>query len=86
MKNKIINIEAHYCTTLHWDMEDIAKQEGFKLEEVESVQVGKWAKLFIDLKNGKTIRIDPPLDQSTDFKWSEGEGYYDKDWHLVEKL
>jgi hypothetical protein len=86
MTEESIHIEAHYRTTLYWDMEEIAKSEGFKLEEVESVQVGKWAKLFIDLKNGKTIGIDPPLEHNTDYKWSEEEGYYDKDWNLVEKL
>jgi len=56
MKNKIINIEANYTTTLHWDMEDIAESEGFKLEDVERVEVGKWATLYIILKNDNTTK------------------------------
>lgn len=85
MKNKIINIEADYSTTLHWDMEDIAESEGFKLEDVERVEVGKWATLYIFLKNGKSIDVDafPELD-STDYKWANSERHYDKDWNLVE--
>ena len=85
MKNKIINIEADYSTTLHWDMEDIAESKGFKLEDVERVEVGKWATLYISLKNGKSIDVDAFIESdSTDYKWADSERHYDKDWNLVE--
>lgn len=85
MKNKIINIEANYTTTLHWDMEDIAESEGFKLKDVERVEVGKWATLYISLKNGKSIYAEATLDSdNTDYKWADDERYYDKDWNLTE--
>jgi len=85
MKNKIINIEANYTTTLHWDMEDIAESEGFKLEDVERVEVGKWATLYIILKNDKIIDAEANLDSdNTDYKWADDERHYDKDWNLIE--
>ena len=85
MKNKIINIEANYTTTLHWDIEDIAKSEGFKLEDVERVEVGKWATLYIILKNDKIIDAEANLDSdNTDYKWADDERHYDKDWNLIE--
>ena len=85
MKNKIINIEANYTTTLHWDMENIAESKGFKLKDVERVEVGKWATLYIFLKNGKTIDVDAFIESdSTDYKWADSERHYDKDWNLVE--
>jgi len=85
MKNKIINIEADYSTTLHWDMENIAESKGFKLKDVERVEVGKWATLYIFLKNGKTIDVDAFIESdSTDYKWADSERHYDKDWNLVE--
>ena len=85
MKNKIINIEADYSTTLHWDMEDIAELRGFKLEDVERVEVGKWATLYIFLKNGKSIDVDGYIgSDSTDYKWAENERHYDGDWNLIE--
>ena len=85
MKNKIINIEADYSTTLHWDMEDIAESRGFKLEDVERVEVGKWATLYIFLKNGKSIAAEASLGlDNTDYKWADSELHYDKDWNLIE--
>ena len=85
MKNKIINIEDNYTTTLHWDMEDIAESEGFKLEDVERVEVGKWATLYIILKNDKIIDAEANLDSdNTDYKWADDERHYDKDWNLIE--
>ena len=55
MKNKIINIEANYTTTLHWDMEDIAESEGFKLKDVERVEVVPWH------RKNKTAATREPL-------------------------
>tara|TARA_R100000544_G_C2198475_1_gene45436 strand:+ start:159 stop:422 length:264 start_codon:yes stop_codon:yes gene_type:complete len=86
MKNKIGNIEASYTTTLHWNVEDIAESEGFKLEDVDKVEVGKWATLYIFLKNGKSIDAEATLDtNNTDYKWADNERHYDKDWNLLEK-
>ena len=85
-KNKIINIEANYTTTLHWDMEEIAKSKGFKLEDVEKIEVGKWAYLWIDLKNGESFKVEPDfLDNSTDYKWADNQIFYDKDCNYLEE-
>ena len=66
-------------------MEDIAESKGFKLEDVERVEVGKWATLYIFLKNGKSIDVDAFIESdSTDYKWADSERHYDKDWNLVE--
>jgi len=85
MKNKIANIEANYTTTLRWNIEDVAESEGFKLEDVKRVEVGKWATLYIYLKNGKSIDAEATLDSdNTDYKWADDERHYDKDWNLIE--
>ena len=87
MENKIANIEANYTTTLHWNMEDVAKSEGFKVEDVKRVEVGKWATLYIYLKNGKSIDVEASLDNdNTDYKWADNLAYFSKDWELLEKL
>ena len=84
MENKIANIEANYTTTLHWNMEDVAKSEGFKVEDVKRVEVGKWATLYIYLKNGKSINVEASLDSGDiDYKWADSSAYFDKDWGLV---
>ena len=86
MKNKIRNIEANYTTTLHWNVEDIAKSEGFKVEDVDKVELGKWATLYIYLKNGKSIDVEASLsNDSTDYKWAYSTDYYDKDWNSLEE-
>jgi len=83
MENKIANIEANYTTTLHWNIEDVAESEGFKVEDVKRVEVGKWATLHIYLKNGKSIDVEAPLHNDTDYKWADSSAYFDKDWELV---
>jgi len=84
MENKIANIEANYTTTLHWNIEDVAESEGFKVEDVKRVEVGKWATLYIYLKNGKSIDVEASLDiDNTDYKWADNTAYFDKDWGLV---
>lgn len=86
MKNKIANIEANYTTTLHWNMEDVAKSEGFKVEDVDKVEVGKWATLYIYLKNGKSIDVEASLgNDNTDYKWAAKTAYFDKDWVFLEE-
>ena len=84
MEDQIINIEANYTTTLHWNIEDVAESEGFKVEDVKRVEVGKWATLYIYLKNGKSIDVEASLgNDNTDYKWADNTAYFDKDWGLV---
>ena len=66
-------------------MEEIAKSKGFKLEDVEKIEVGKWAYLWIDLKNGESFKIEPNLDDTTDYKWANNQIFYDKDWNYLEE-
>ena len=85
MKNKIANVEANYTTTVHWNIEDVAESEGFKVEDVDKVEVGKWATLYIYLKNGTSIDVEATLDDNTDYKWADSSAYFDKDWVFLEE-
>ena len=64
-------VEAKYDTTIMWDIEEIAENEGFELEDIEKIEVWKWVELHITLKDGTFIskQITPELD-NTDWKWS----------------
>ena len=33
-------VEAKYDTTIMWDIEEIAENEGFELEDIEKIEVG----------------------------------------------
>ena len=78
-------IEAKYDTTVIWDIKDIAKRKHFKIEDIKKVSVGKWARLFIELKNGKTIIEDADTDNITDFKWSLHDSFYDADFNVLDE-
>ena len=84
MEDQIINIEANYTTTVHWNMDDLAKSEGFKVEDVKRVEVGMWATLHIKLNNGKSIYVEAaPV--TTDYKRADSSAYFDKHWVLLEE-
>jgi len=86
MKNKIINIEAVYETTLSWSLESIAEKEGFKVEDIDEIEIGKYTTLYISLKNGTSFNIDADINgHETDYKYPKEEFYFDKDWNIVEE-
>lgn len=79
-------VEAKYDTTIMWDIERIAEREGFALEDIEKVEVGKWVELHITLRDGTFIskQITPNLD-NTDWKWSSTNSYLDEDWNTIDE-
>ena len=79
-------VEAKYDTTIMWDIERIAESEGFALEDIEKVEVGKWVELHITLRDGTFIskQITPNLD-NTDWKWSSTNSYLDEDWNTIDE-
>jgi len=83
---KVRYVEAKYDTTITWYIEDIASDEGFELEDIEKIEVGKWVELHITLKDGRvfTEQITPELDNS-DWKWSSMDSYLDEDWNPIDE-
>ena len=79
-------VEAKYDTTIMWDIEMIAESEGFELEDIEKIEVGKWVELHITLRDGTFIskQITPDLD-NTDWKWSSTNSYLDEDWNTIDE-
>jgi len=79
-------VEAKYDTTIMWDIEMIAESEGFELEDIEKIEVGKWVELHITLKDGRVIieQARPDLD-NTDWKWSVKDSYLDYDWNTIDE-
>ena len=79
-------VEAKYDTTIMWDIEDIARDKGFELEDIEKIEVGKWVALHITLKDGTFIskQITPELD-NTDWKWSSMDSYLNEDWNPIDE-
>ena len=75
-------IEAKYDTTIIWDIKDIAKRKQFNIKKV---YVGKWARLFIELKNGETIIEDGDTDNITDFKWSLHDSFLDANCNVLDE-
>ena len=82
---KVRYVEAKYDTTLVWDIEDIAKRNNFKIEEIDKMEVGKWTRLFITLKDGTQFWEDGNESDATDWKWAEHQGFYDKDWLSIDE-
>lgn len=85
MTTKVRYVEAKYDTTLVWDIEDIAKRNNFKIEEIDKIEVGKWVRLFITLKDGTIFSEDGNNSDATDWKWSSLDSYLDKDWMPIDE-
>ena len=83
--NKVRYVEAMYNTSITWDIEDIAKRNNFKIEEIDNMEVGKWVTLFITLKDGTIFSEEGSETDATDWKWAVNEGYYDKDWYSIDE-
>ena len=82
---KVRYVEAKYDTTLSWDIEAIAEENNFKIEEIDKIEVGKWTRLFITLKDGTQFWEDGNESDATDWKWAEHQGFYDKDWLSIDE-
>lgn len=82
---KVRYVEARYDTTVSWDIEDIAERNNFKIEEIDKIEVGKWVRIFITLKDGTIFQEDGGTGDSTDWKWAEHQSFYDKDWLSIDE-
>ena len=82
---KVRYVEAKYDTTLVWDIEDIAKRNNFKIEEIDNIEVGKWGRIFITLKDGTIFQEDGGTGYSTYWNWAVHQGFYDKDWLSIDE-
>jgi hypothetical protein len=82
---KVRYVEAKYDTTLSWDIKAIAEKNNFKMEEIDKIEVGKWTRLFITLKDGTQFWEDGNESDATDWKWAEHQGFYDKDWLSIDE-
>jgi|TARA_R100000406_G_scaffold81414_1_gene63180 hypothetical protein len=83
---KVRYVEAKYDTTLSWDIEAIAEDNNFKIEEIDKIEVGKWTRLFIILKDGTVIEEEGYVDiDATDWKWAVHQGFYDKNWYSIDE-
>ena len=78
-------VEAKYDTTIMWDIESIAERNNFKIEEIDKIEVGKWVRIFITLKDGTIFQEDGCTGDSTDWKWAEHQGFYDKNWYSIDE-
>jgi recombination DNA repair RAD52 pathway protein len=78
-------VEAKYDTTIMWDIESIAERNNFKIEEIDKIEVGKWVRIFITLKDGTIFQEDGGTGDSTDWKWAEHQGFYDKNWYSIDE-
>lgn len=85
MTTKVRYVEAKYDTTITWDIEEIAERNNFKIEEIDKIEVGKWVRIFITLKDGTIFQEDGSTGDTTDWKWSEHESFYDKDWLSIDE-
>ena len=41
--NEVRYVSAKYETNIHYDLNDIAKEKGFNVADIISVETGKWA-------------------------------------------
>ena len=55
---KVRFVEACYASIMRWDVESIAQENNFKLEDIDYMYVGKWVQLFIHLKDGEVCVVD----------------------------
>ena len=81
MDNDITNIryvEMTYDHTITFDIDEIANANNFIPSDIEEVECGKWAKLWITLKDGRVIEEDGCFyTDTTDLKWAREESFYD---------
>jgi len=82
---KVRYVEAKYDSTFIWDIEDVAERNNFKIEDIEKLQVGKWVRLWITLKDGTVIceEGNPNLD-ATNWKWSTEDSFLDDRFEVID--
>ena len=83
---KVRFVEACYQTVMRWDVESIAQENNFKVEDIDNMYVGKWVRLFIYLKNGEVHIVESnnsDLSDNTDWKYPLNELFLDEDLNIV---
>tara|TARA_Y100000004_G_scaffold137626_1_gene155962 strand:+ start:487 stop:744 length:258 start_codon:yes stop_codon:yes gene_type:complete len=81
---KVRYVEAKYDTTLSWDIEAIAEKNNFKMEEIDKIEVGKWTRLFITLKDGTQFWEDGNESDATDWKWSREDSFLNDRFEVID--
>ena len=83
---KVRFVEAYYRTAMKWDIESIAQEYSFKVEDIENIEVGKWVRLFITMKNGEVYIVESGNSDwydYTDWKWASDKVFLDEDRNIV---
>ena len=83
---KVRFVEAWYRSVMRWDVESIAQENNFKVEDIDYIYVAKWATLFIYLKNGEVHTVeseDSVLYDNTDWKYPLDEVFLDEDSNVI---
>tara|TARA_R100001079_G_scaffold58598_1_gene29995 strand:- start:226 stop:561 length:336 start_codon:yes stop_codon:yes gene_type:complete len=83
---KVRFVEAWYRTVMRWDLESIAQENNFKVEDIDNIYVAKWVTLFIYLKNGEVHTVeskDSDLYDNTDWKYPLDELFLDEDSNVI---
>ena len=78
---KVRFVEAYYNAIMRWDIESIAQENNFKLEDIDHMYVGKWVRLFIHLKNGEVHIVEAGNSDwydYTDWKYPLSEFFLDE--------
>ena len=79
--NKVRYVEARYETRIRYDLDDIAERYGFNVDDIISVDVGKWTGLEVRLKDGNCFYSSyTPNGDETDWKWATEESFYGRDY------
>lgn len=79
--NKVRYVEARYETRIRYDLDDIAERYGFNVDDIISVDVGKWTGLEVRLKDGSSFYNSyTPNGDETDWKWATEESFYGRDY------
>ena len=79
--NKIKYVEAKYETRIRYDLDDIAERYGFNVDDIISVELGKWTGIQVRLKDGNSFYSSyTPNGDETDWKWAVEESFYGKDY------
>jgi len=83
MENDIKNIryvEMTFDHTISFDIQEIADANNFVTDDIKEVECGKWAHLYITLKDGRIVTTDGYKygEVEVDMKWASEEHFYDE--------
>jgi|GEM_PF-4048437 hypothetical protein len=80
---EIRHVEMTYDHTISFDIQEIADANNFAPGDIEEIECGKWAKLWITLKDGRVITEDGCFFGEVELKWAREETFYDKNYNEI---